>query len=175
MRHNRRDFLRLLGLTVGATLAGCGSSGGGGTGFAPGLSPVPNAYQFVPLVNSGNVLPRRRKILAQGTDDGKLPFIGAVMVNDRRNVCFHAHDEAGLKGVYQLLYDGDGDTDDVKAVMEEGQTLPDGTLVGDISVGDINNSNDCAFIVTNTEGYESMQYSDGGEPFERFFTPYDDL
>ena len=81
--HNRRDFLKFLGLAVGASLSGCGSSSqeffgeGGGT-------PVANAYRFVPLASSGQALPNKLAILAQATNDD-LPFMGGVMINDLRS------------------------------------------------------------------------------------------
>lgn len=173
--HNRRDFLRLLGLAAGATIVGCGSSSDNGAFSGFSSSSIPNAYQFTPIVTSGTTLPNRSSIRAQtGGDDGP-PFIGAVVVNDLGHICFHANDETGKMGVYRIDYDVFGDTSDIQSVIEEGQTLPDGTVVDIISPGDLNNSDDSVFVVEDPEGRKTVQYSKGGAPFERLCSGYQSL
>jgi hypothetical protein len=178
--HNRRDFLRRLGLAAGATLIGCGGSSENGTVSGFSSTSLPNAFQFTPLVTSGTTLPNQSSIRAKSGDGGP-PFIGAVMVNDRRHVCFHANDETGKMGVYRIDYDVNGSIgaisglSDIQSLVKEGQTLPDGTLVDIISPGDLNNSDDCVFVIEDPEGRKTVQYSKGGAPFERLCTGYQDL
>ncbi len=105
--------------------------------LASGFSPAPNAYRFVPLLASGATLPGRRVVLAQSTSDGGLPFMGAVMVNDRRHVCFHATDQAGKQGVYQLDYESDGQSSPIEPLIVEGDRLDDGTVVDTVYAGDL--------------------------------------
>jgi hypothetical protein len=172
--HNRRDFLKLLGLAVGTTLAGCGGSNSAGV-VAPGFSPAPNAYRFIPVVGSGGTLAGQRAVLAQGTSNGGLPFIGAVMVNDRRHVCFHATDQEGSQGVYQVDYESDGNLSPIEPLIVEGDRLEDGTVVDTIYAGDLNNADDTVFVVKDPEGKQTLQYSESRAPFQRLLTPYDDL
>lgn len=169
--HNRRDFLRMLGLTAGGTLIGCGGSGAT-SGFS--TNSVPNAYNFMPIVTSGTSLPNRSSIRAR-VDDGRPPFIGAVAVNDLRHICFHANDEVGKTGVYRLDYDSSGGTSEIQSLLQEGQVLADGTVVDIVSPGDLNNSDDFVFVVEDPEGRKNVQYSKGGAPFERLCTSYQDL
>ena len=171
--HNRRDFLRLLGLAAGATIVGCGGSGEIVNGF--NSSSLPNAYQFTPIVTSGTTLPNRSIIRAQAAGDGGPPFIGAVVVNDRRHICFHANDETGKMGVYRIDYDVFGDTSDIQSIVEEGQTLSDGTVVDIISPGDLNNSDDSVFVIEDPQGRKTVQYSKDGAPFERLCSGYQSL
>lgn len=165
--------MKLLGLAVGTTLAGCGGSRS--EAFAPGFSPAPNAYRFIPVVGSGGTLSRQRAVLAQATGDGGLPFIGAVMVNDRRHVCFHATDQAGAQGVYQIDYESDGSLSPIDPLIVEGDRLEDGTVVDTIYAGDLNNVDDTVFVVKDPQGKQSLQYSESRAPFQRLLTPYDDL
>lgn len=178
--HNRRDFLRLMGLAAGATIVGCGgkSDSGSFAGFSP--TSVPNAYQFTPVVTSGTTLPNRSTIRAQSGSNGP-PFIGAVMVNDLRHICFHANDQTGKMGVYRIDYDVSaskvpkGGVSGIRMLLEEGQTLPDGSVVDIISPGDLNNTDDSVFVVEDPNGRKTVQYSKGGAPFERLCTGYQDL
>lgn len=114
-------------------------------------------------------------MLAQATAEGGLPFIGAVMVNDRRHVCFHATDQAGRQGVYQVDYDSDGAHSPIDALIQEGDVLQDGTVVDTVYAGDLNNQDDSVFVVKDPDGKQSLQYSEAREPFQRLLTPYDDL
>lgn len=170
--HNRRDFLRYLGLAVGATLTACGGSGGvnGGTvgNFNNGFSPL--GYRFVPLASAGGVLPKST-ILAKGTDQAS-PFLGGVMINDKRHVCFHANDETLLKGVFEVDYDANGNASEVKHLIQEGDVLPDGTVVNDISGGYLNNQDELVFVVTDAEGNSSLQVSRGLGEFQPMFKEY---
>lgn len=125
-------------------------------------------------MSSGATLPRRRSIRAQ-VGNGPPPFVGAVAVNDRRHICFHANDDGDKMGVYQLDYDSAGNTSDVSSLIEEGQILADGTVVDLISPGDLNNSDDCVFVIEDPEGRKSVQYSKGGDRFEPLCTAYQDL
>ena len=176
MRH-RRDFLKLLGLTVGTTLVGCGGSDSiGSTGsLNPGSSLAPNAYRFVPVASSGKTLPGKRLILPRATADGGLPFIGAVLINDRRHVCFHATDGLGQQGVYQVDYHSDGEMSPIAPLIQEGDRLGDGTIVAAVSSGDLSHQDDTVFVVKDPDGKQTLQYSEAGQPFQRVLTPYDDL
>lgn len=168
---NRRDFLKMLGLSVGVSLTGCGG-GGGGAGNSPS-DMLPNAYRFVPLLTSGETLSQRFRVRGRASD-GQLPFMGPVSVNDLRHVAFHAADEQGLDGVYRLDYDTSGATSPVRCLLKEGDALPDGGVVEDISPGCVNNSDTCAYVVRDTEGRQTLQVSEG-ETFRKLLTPYEDV
>ncbi|MFA5504765.1 MAG: hypothetical protein WC314_25435 [Vulcanimicrobiota bacterium] len=167
---SRREFLKLLGLAVGASFTGCGSSGG--DSFVRNGGQAPLAYRFVPLVNAGAVLPRSSSIIAQASDDAA-PFLGGVMINDLRHVCFHANDQAQRKGVFEVDYDADGNTAPIKHLLQEGDVLADGTVVDDISGGYLNNEDEAVFVVNDSDGVASMQVSRGLDSFETFFGEYD--
>ena len=169
---SRREFLKLLGLAVGATFTGCGSSGT--DSFAVSNTQLPLAYRFVPLVNAGTVLPRSSSILAQAVDDGP-PFLGGVMVNDLRHVCFHANDQAQRKGVFEVDYDADGNTAPIKHLLQEGDVLEDGSVIDDISGGYLNNDDEAVFVVNDADGVACMQVSRGLDSFETFFGEYDTI
>lgn len=170
---NRRDFLKLLGMAAGASLTGCGGSGGGTLGNG-GLTPLANAYHFLPLASAGASLPNSESIMAQASTEGDLPFMGGVMLNDRRHVCFHATNANGKHGVFEVDYEPGGQVDPIKHLISEGDVLPDGTLVDDVSGGYLNNDNDVVFVVSSESG-ETLQYSTGGAPFQRYFDEYDDV
>lgn len=154
-------------------MTGCGDSTSNVyTGAGP--APVANAYRFVPLASSGQTLPNNSAILAQAASDD-LPFMGGVMLNDRRHVCFHITDQLGRHGVYEVDYEAGGQTTSpLKHIISEGDVLSDGTVVEDMSSGYLNNDDDLVFVVTSEAG-ETMQYSNNGGPLERFFDEYDDV
>jgi hypothetical protein len=161
----------MLGLAVGASLSGCGGSESFQFTGAQG-SVTPNAYQFVPLIGSGDNLPNLQAIRAQGGAEGP-PFVGAVMVNDKRHVCFHANDQSGRSGAYRVDYDSNGQTTSTtQKLIREGDTLPDGTVVEDLYPGDINSLDELAFVVDSPEGERTLQYSKDGAPFERLCSSY---
>lgn len=170
--HRRRDFLRYLGVAMGVSLTGCGGSSGSSGGFAGngggGFAPI--GYRFIPLANAGGVLPKSA-ILAKGTQDAT-PFIGGVMINDKRHVCFQANDEQGLKGVFEVDYDSSGGHSDIKHLIQEGDVLPDGTVVSDFSGGYLNNNDELVFVVTDTNHRCTMQVSHGLGAFEPKFKDY---
>lgn len=170
---SRREFLKMLGLAVGASLSGCGSSESYGvpTGLQQIGVVVPNAYRFVPLIGSGGNLPGRQTIRAQAGAEGP-PFVGAVMVNDKRHICFHANDLAGRSGAYRVDYDADGQSTPTQTMIREGDTLPDGTVVEDLYPGDINNLDEFVFVVDSPSGERTLQYSKDGTSFERLCTSY---
>lgn len=170
--HSRRDFLKLLGFAVGATLTGC-SDGNDSFAFGGGI-PLSNAYQFTPIVTSGGTLPGRSLIRAQASG-GELPFTGAAMLNDRRHVFFHALDESGLDGVYRLDYDTDGSLSELRMILREGDTLPDGTVVDEIAGGALNDSDDSAFVVKDPQGRQSLQYSPEEQGFTPLLTSYENV
>lgn len=169
---SRREFLKLLGLAVGATFTGCGSGGSDMVASSGGQLPI--AYHFVPLINSGKALPRSSSILAQATDDGP-PFLGGVMVNDLRHVCFHANDQAQMKGVYEIDYGADGKVAPVKHLLREGDVLANGSVIDDISGGYLNNNDEAVFVVNDSDGMACMQVSRGLGSFETFFGEYDTI
>jgi hypothetical protein len=171
--HNRREFLKLLGLAVGASLSGCGGSSDSDLQLTPGGA-LPNGYQFVPLIGSGDNLPNLQSIRAQSDPEGP-PFVGAVMVNDKRHVCFHANDQGGAGGAYRLDYSSDGQKTPPKKLIREGDTLPDGSIVEDLYPGDINNLDEFVFVVESTERVRTVQYSRDDSPFERLCTSYTKL
>ncbi len=167
---SRRDFLKLLGMAVGASFTGCGD--GGGVDFVDGGGgSAPIAYRFIPLASSGGVLPRST-ILTRASDEAA-PFLGGVMINDRRHVCFHANDTTGRKGVFEVDYDAAGSTSELKHLIQEGDVLPDGTLVDDVSGGYLNNEDELVFVVKNPDADASLHVSRGGGTFERMFKEYE--
>lgn len=161
--------MKLLGMAMGASLSGCGSSS---DTFAVGntnLAPI--AYRYVKLIKSGDPLPGGARLAARlaysldSTGDEPPPFMGAVMLTDSRHVYFHALDEDQTRGIYRIDVDDNGNRSEVKEVIREGSVLPDGTVVKDFSDGDVNNGDDFVIAVENPEGTYSFQYSDGGASF----------
>lgn len=174
---DRRNFLKMLGLSAGALLTGCGGDGGGGggAGGSEGSFVVPNGYRFVPLMTSGEELSPRSTVYALTSGD-RLPFLGPVAINDLRHVAFHATDEEGRNGVYRVDYETVGATSPVRTLLKEGDLLSDGTMIDEISPGCINNADACAFVVRDTEGRQTLQYSGGdGDAFRKLLTPYEDV
>ena len=166
---SRRDFLKLLGMAMGASLSGCGSSG---DAFAVGNTNLaPLAYRYVKLIQSGDPLPGGARLASRlaysldSTGDEPPPFMGAVTLTDSRHVYFHALDETQARGIYRIDVDDTGNRSEVKEVIREGSVLPDGTVVKDFSDGDVNNGDDFVIAVENPEGTYSFQYSDGGASF----------
>ena len=166
---SRRDFLKLMGMAMGASLSGCGSSS---DVFAVGntnLTPI--AYRYIKLIKSGDPLPGGARLASRlaysldSTGDEPPPFMGAVSLTDSRHVYFHALDENQNRGIYRIDVDDDGARSEVKEIIREGSVLPDGTVVKDFSDGDVNNGDDFLITVENPEGTYSIQYSDGGASF----------
>lgn len=170
---SRRDFLKLLSMAVGASLSGCGgesvplSSSG-----TPG--PAPLAYQFLPLIGSGQELPTNRSILSLAVE-GDPPFMGGVMINDRRHVYFHALDKQEDRGIYRIDVDDSGATSNLKHIIHEGDVLPDGTVVVDFSDGEINNQDDFLLSVEDDNAVDSLQYCPDGGDFQPMAKSYQDL
>jgi hypothetical protein len=160
---SRREFLKLLSMALGASLTGCGSSGTS-QGVAGGT--VPLSYQFVPLVRSGQALPRGEAFFGQATG-GEPPFIGGVMINDKRQIAFHAADQTETRGIYQVDVDASGTASDIKKIVREGDVLPNGTVVDEFSDGDLNNSGDFLVQIEDPEGVDSLQYCPDGGDFEK--------
>jgi hypothetical protein len=156
---SRRDFLKLLSMAVGATLSGCGGSNSTVGGFGA----IPVSYQFVPLVRSGQAIPNARAFFGQSIAD-EPPFLGGVMINNKRQIAFHAADDSEIRGIYEVEYSDSGTTSEVKKIIREGDRLPDGTVVDEFSDGDLNNSGDFLVQVEDPEGVDSLQYCpDGGD------------
>ena len=130
-------------------------------------------YRFIPLANAGGVLPKST-ILAKGTEQAT-PFIGGVMINDRRHVCFQANDASQKKGLFEVDYSASGTTSPVKHLIQEGDVLPDGTVVDDISGGYLNNSDEVAVVVTDPDGRCSLQVSQDLGAFEPRFKDYQNV
>jgi hypothetical protein len=167
---SRRDFLKLLGMAMGASLSGCGGSGNDGT-FSGSANPTPLAYRYVKLIKSGDPLPGGARLAPRvaysltSTGDSPPPFMGAVTLTDSRHVYFHALDENQTRGIYRIDVDANGSRSEVKEVIREGSVLPDGTVVKDFSDGDVNNGDDFVLVVENPEGTYSIQYAAGGASF----------
>lgn len=157
---------------MGATLSGCGGDGGsGGFGGNPGGGGgTPLGYRFIPLANAGGVLPRSN-ILAKGTEEAT-PFLGAVMINDRRHVCFHAVDANELKGLYEVDYNTSGQTSPVKHLLREGDVLPDGTVVSDFSGGYLNNQDELVVVVTDPSSRSTLEVARDLGQFQPRFKDY---
>lgn len=170
--HNRRDFLKLLGMAVGASLSGCGGSGT--DPFQTGFGTTPVGYQFVPLVRAGQALPNGKAILSQSTGDGP-PFLGGVMINDKRQVAFHALDQSDARGIYRVEASDSGAISDVDKIIGEGDVLSNGTVVDDFSDGDLNNAGDFLVQVENPEGIGSIQYCPEGGNFEKLAEAFQDV
>ncbi len=173
--HSRRDFLKLLSMAVGVTLSGCGE----GTSQTAGGSPVdpllaPMAYGYRVLVRSGQDLPSGRSFQARSAD-GEPPFMGAVMLNDRRHIYFHALDEANNRGIYRLDLDEAGAPGEITNLIREGSVLADGTVVADFSDGEINNSDDLLVAVEDANGVTTLQYAQNGGGFRPLAKSFGEL
>ncbi len=169
MHHSRRQFLKLLGMAVGASLSGCGGGGVPPGGAGPG-NPAPLAYEFVPVIRSGQDLPAQARAASNGA-----PFMGGVVINDRRHVCFHCLDEQEVRGVYRVDVSDQGVMEPVRKVIREGDVLPDGTVVADFSDGELDNLDDYLFMVEDPEGVHSLQYCPGGGEFSPLCKDFQEL
>ncbi len=169
---SRREFLKFLSLAVGASLSGCGGSNSGVLGGA--IGPAPVSYQFVPLVRSGQSLPQGSSFFGPAVE-GEPPFLGGVMINDKRDIVFHAADQTDVRGIYRLAVGDSGATSDIKTVIREGDILPDGTGVDEFSDGELNNSGDFAVQVENAEGIDSLQYCPDGGDFVKVAESFQEL
>lgn len=169
MQQSRRQFLKLLGMAAGATLTGCG----GGSSVPPGSSsvgPAPLAYEFVPVIRSGQDLPTQARAASGGA-----PFMGGVVINDRRHVCFHCLDEQEIRGVYRVDISEQNQLSPLKSVIREGDVLPDGTVVEDFSDGELDNLDDYLFMVEDPDGVHSLQYSSEGGEFRPLCKDFQEL
>ncbi len=160
-------------------MSGCGSSDdlsfGGSNSAGPnfaGGDVGPLAYEYIPLIKSGDALPGGGRVAPKGIMPSLLsnassppPFMGAVVITDSRHVYFHALDEAGTRGIYRIDVDERGKRSYAERVIREGDRLPDGTVVSDFSDGDVNNGDDFVVGVVDPEGINSLQYRAGGSSF----------
>jgi len=177
---SRRDFLRLLGMAAGASLTGGGSDSLSGDSFPGGpISPgdaeidvAPLAYQYIPIIKSGDALPGGLRLAEKGlrfslhsNASNPPPFMGAVVITNSRHIYFHAVDETQLRGVYRIDLDDKYNRSAPKKVIREGDVLPDGTVVADFSDGDVNNGDDFVIGVVDPNGINSIQYASGGGTF----------
>lgn len=176
---SRRDFLRLLSMALGASLTGCGSDSGAqssdGTFAAgpPGEEDlIPLAYEYVPIIKSGDALPGGVRLAEKGiryalfsNGESPPPFMGAVVVTDSRHIYFHALDDQGTRGIYRVDVDDKYGRSECKKVIREGDRLPDGTVVTDFSDGDVNNGDDFVVGVVDPDGINSIQCAAGGGNF----------
>lgn len=173
---SRRDFLKLLGLSLGSIyLSGCGD---GGEEFVfTGNQPLPNGYSFQTVALSGQALPDGEVlIVTQDVRDLRaLPFPGGVLINDRRHVYFHATDTSGVRGIYRVELQADGTASEVTKVIRDGDLLPDGRQVVDHYGGDVNNANDFAVVVRDERRGKGIYLSRDGGPFERVLSSYQSL
>lgn len=172
---NRREFLKLLGLAVGASLSGCGASQQSFVATGGGAGPAPLSYRFVPLVSSGKALPRSAGILGQAGADGP-PLLGGVLINDQRHVAFHAADPSNLRGIYRVDVEDSDAVSEIKTLIREGDTLPDGTVVDEFSSGELNNAGDFALQVENADAVASLRCCPNGqEDFTKLAQSYEEL
>jgi hypothetical protein len=171
-RTSRRDFLRLVGGTLGGVVLSHGYSwahggGGGGHGARPlGAPPLPNGYRFF-------------SILTPGVRDFGLPLAdvnGGVMINDHAEILFHAENARGGFGVYALTMDYSGAAPVVagaRAVIEAGDPLPGGRTVERIRRGASNAEGSFAAVIQTDEtpGVYFQRERGPFEPLIQFLDP----
>jgi len=165
-------------MAVGASLTGCGSESsdatntGGTLAGGTGDEVAPLAYEYIPIIKSGDVLPGGVKLAEKGIRyslqsnlSSPPPFMGAVCLTDSRHIYFHALDDTQTRGIYRIDVDAKYGRSDARRVIREGDRLPDGTLVEDFSDGDVNNGDDFFIGVVDDKGVNSLQYAAGGGSF----------
>ena len=151
---NRRDFLKLMGAAVGGVaLTGCGGGSSGGD------VALPNAFKMTPVFTTGMALPDSDQLL--GLETGQrgaarsLSFLsGAIMMNDRGEIFFHAKDGQGGLGWYVLQMDYSGSSPapvSVSKLIRTGDSLPDGSTVARVGNSDTNILGRFVTIVENSE------------------------
>ncbi len=169
----------MLSVAVGASLTGCGSessnvSSTGGTfaGLTGDEDLAPLAYEYIPIIKSGDALPDGFRLAEKGIRyslasnlSSPPPFMGAVVITDSRHIYFHALDDTQTRGIYRIDCDAKYARSAAKRVIREGDTLPDGTVVEDFSDGDVNNGDDFFIGVIDPKGVNSLQYASGGGSF----------
>ncbi len=151
----RRDFLKLFGITAGSVvLTSCGGSGG--NAGTPAV-PIPNAYSFSRLVNSGDALP------GGGAADF---FRKAVMINEQGEIVFNAVDSADALGYYRLLMDFSGSKPKISSsrkMVRVGDILPNSLGVVNIHNADINDAGTFAAILATSDNFSGIYLERQGQ------------
>lgn len=173
---DRRSFLKILGASLGsALLTSCTSGGSGGGGGIPtggngGLTPLPNAFNFVQLVSTNTPLPGGNKVQAKSAVRTAklvgLAFNGAVLINDLGQVVFHASNSDGKVGIYRIDTRSGGA---IRKIVAEGDALPDGSTVRRFGVGALNNRGTFVTVIQRVDKREGL-YIDRGNGLELLLT-----
>ncbi len=137
-RTTRRDFLRMVGSSVGCMLlSSCGGSGNGTSGLPP--APLPNGYVFTRIYSPGEaVLPDVAALTPQ------------ILMDEAGHVFFYAQDSQGRFGMYELTVDYDAARPRAAAarpLLATGQAMPDGRIVSTIGAVDVNRRGEAAMVL----------------------------
>lgn len=152
----RRDFLKLVGASMGCMLLSSCSSGsgaggasnpigGGATGppSAPS-SPIPNGYAFSRLYTPGDpILPNVATLTPH------------ILMDDANHVFFYAQDAQNNLGLYELTVDYTQSTPTAVAartLVAAGQVMPDGRVVSTVGSTDVNASGHMAMVLNFDAG-----------------------
>jgi len=164
---NRKEFFKLMATGVGgAILTACrpGSTKGGGS------VPVPNGYEFYPLLGTGDELP-------SGTTAEKLSPV--IMINDHDEVIVHCHDSDGVHGVFEYTIDYSGKKPTIaqsRKILREGDVLQDGVTADHFHVGGTNKHGSFAIRVSsNANGIAKIYLERDKGGLVPVLTPHDAL
>ena len=163
----RRDFLRLVGAGMGATvLSSCGGNGGGGGGGGgsgvgsdnPG--PLPNGMRFHRVTRAGDTIAGRAEI-------DFLP--GAVNLDNQGGITFLSVDPAENPGLHQLHVDfgsssraGAPTVVDQRNIVAVGDPLPGGLTATRLGGFDSNGQGDIGCVLSRSDDSQGLYTIGGG-------------
>lgn len=160
---SRREFLAALGGAVGVAVAGdaatlgelaeAASKRSGGRG-------LPSGYVWHPVLTA-----REGKPGVDGIDH----IFEGVMINDRSEVIFHARRTDGRRGVYRMRI-GRGRKPGARrprAIVVQGQTLPDGVEAAKLGTGDTNPRGTFVIPIGARGGLNALYMQRPGRPLRR--------
>jgi hypothetical protein len=160
---SRREFLQALGGALGVAIIGDAATLGevaeaaakrnGGRGLPSGY-----VWQTVLTARDG-----------QPGVDGIDHIFECVMINDRSEVIFHARKTDGRRCVYRMRI-GRGRKPGARRprlIVEQGQTLPDGAVVGKLGAGDTNSAGTFVIPIGARGGLNALYMQRPGRPLHR--------
>jgi hypothetical protein len=140
----RRQFIKMVAAGIGsAFLTNCGSRSGDGNGN--GALPVPNGYEFYPVMKTGDALP---------TGQTASELSPALMINDHSEIIVHCQDSAGAHGVYEYTIDYAGAKPVVakkRKILRQGDILQDGFETAAFQIGSTNKNGNYAVSVVGAQ------------------------
>jgi hypothetical protein len=156
---SRRDFIRALSGAIGVALASDPSKIGElaeAAGRRHISNKLPSGYVFQRLVTVGPNQP--------GAGD-VVEILPGVMINDRSEVIYHARTSSGDRAVYRMRIGRHRKpgAEPPSLIVQAGQTLDDGVVVGRIAAGDTNASGTYATVIGAKNGLNGVYLQRPGE------------